>query len=157
MVSIAISHIICTMALVILIILMPVYYGNVQDNITVDVAKMELKEIADYVSNTYGNTHVLVNSTDSLNSSITKRLVYLPSTVEGYVFLIRINNESTNATGITVFLKDRPDVASAAWLSPGLKVNNVPPLESGKGTVVVGCYKETQGIFMTLDYEGDQT
>jgi hypothetical protein len=154
MVSVVVSHIICTLALVTLIIIMPVFYANTRDKITVDIAKVELKEIADYVSNTYGNTYVLVNSTGFPDANITKQLVFLPSTVQGYIFEVRIDGESTNATGVTVYLRDRPNVAASAWISPGMKVNGIPPLVSGGGVVVVGCYREGQEIFMSLGYEG---
>jgi hypothetical protein len=155
LVSVVISHVICTMALVTLIVIMPVFYSNIRDNITVDVSKVELKEVADYVSNTYGNTYVLVNSTDLPDANITKQLVYLPSMVEGQLFTVRIDSEGNNATGITAYLKDRPDVSATAWLSPGLKVNDVSPLESGGGVAVVGCYRVDQDIFMALGYEGE--
>jgi len=155
MVSVVVSHLICTMALVTLIIILPVYYTGIQDNIRVDVVKMELKEVTNYISNTFGNTYVLVNSTNTPNANITKRLVYLPSTVEGYLFEIRIEQESTKAIGVTAYLKDRPNVEVTAWLSPGMKVDNVSPLESGKGMVVAGCYRQGQDIFVTLNYEGD--
>jgi hypothetical protein len=141
------------MALVVLIIIMPVFYSNIQDNITVDVIEMELKEIADYVSNTYENAYFIVNSTNVQEINVTKRLVYLPSYVEDHVFEIRIENENSTAAGITTYLKDRPGIQATAWLSPGMKINNIEPIESGKGIIVVGCYKSGYDILMLLEYE----
>jgi hypothetical protein len=143
------------MALVTLIVIMPIFYANIRDNITMDVTRMELKEVADYVSNTYGNTFVLVNSTDLPNANITKQLVYLPSMIEGQLFNVRIEKTGNNATGITAYLKDRPEVSATAWLSPGLKANDISPLQSGGDVAVVGCYRVGQDIFMALGHEGD--
>ena len=141
------------MALVVLIIIMPVFYSNIQDNIKVDVVQMELKEIADYVSNTFSNTYFLINSSDISNTNITKRLVYLPSEVESYTFGIKLEENESNVFCVTTYLKDRPNVNSSAWISPGLKIGDVEAIESGKGIVVAGCYKNGDDAFLLLKYE----
>jgi hypothetical protein len=57
------SHLICTSALIVLIFLMPFYYFYIVDNMNTEMATRELKEIADYVSNSFGNLYFLANST----------------------------------------------------------------------------------------------
>ncbi len=153
MASIVISQLICTTALIVLIIILPVYYSNVQDNIRVNVIKIELKEIADYVSSTLANTYFLVNSTDSTPLNLTKTLMYLPDTVESSFFVVRIDSVGTTATSVTAYVKDQPSIQSTAWLSTGLKCQNLEPVESGKGTVAAGCYRDQTGVYVQLGYE----
>jgi len=153
MASVVIGHLICTTALIVLIIILPVYYSNVQDNIRVNVMKIELKEIADYVSNTLANTYFLVNSTSSSPVNLTKTLVYLPNTVENSFFVVQIDENGGTAASITAYIKDRPTVQSTAWLSTGLKCENLPPIESGRGTVAAGCYRNQTGVYVQLGYE----
>lgn len=153
--SVVISQLICTTALIVLIIILPVYYSNIQDNIRVNVMKIELKEIADYVSSTLSNTYFLVNSTNCPNVTLTKTLVYLPKTVENSFFVVQIDKDGAAAASVTVYIKDRPGVYSTAWLSPGLKCGNVNPVESGKGAVAAGCYRPSNntGVYVQLGYE----
>ena len=141
------------MALVVLIIIMPVFYSNIQDDIKVDVVEMELKEIADYVSNTFSNTYFLLNSSDISNINITKRLVYLPTEVESYTFGINFEENESNVVGVTTYLIDRPYVNATAWISPGLKVGEIDAIESGRGIVEAGCYKSGNEVFLLLKYE----
>ncbi len=147
-----ISQLICTVALIALIIVLPAYYSNVKNDIRVSVVKVELQEIADYVSSTLANTYYLVNSTDSNNVNLTKTLVYLPDTVENSFFNVTINGNSANATSVSAYLVDTPSVYSTAWLGTGLKGGGVT-IESGKGTVEAGCYRDSTGTYALLGYK----
>ncbi len=159
MASVVIGQLICTMALVVLIIILPVFYTNIQDNLKVNVIKLELQEIADYVSSTYANTYYLVNSTDfhSPSQNVTKDLVYLPSTVQNQIFTIKVEGNSSAATGITVFIRDRPSVSATAWLGPGLRGANIPSIDSGGPGVFVGCSRDPpshpSGVYVILGRE----
>jgi len=78
-----------------LIFVMPIFYSTVSNNISLDMARRELKEIADYASNTLSNLYFLVNSTDCLNVSLTKELMYLPSSVENSVYALEIEEDAS--------------------------------------------------------------
>jgi len=140
------------MGLVMLIFVMPFFYAIVIDNIRVDMKRMELKEITDYVSNTLSNLYFLVNSTDSPDVPLEKELVYLPSTVENSVYTVEIEGSSGNASKITAYLKDMPSVAADAWLVPGLKVGADYSIESGRRTVVAGCSRNGTGVYVWIKY-----
>ncbi len=152
MASVVISQLICTVALIALIIALPAYYTNVKNDIRVSVVKVELQEIADYVSSTLANTYYLANSTNSNDINLTKTLVYMPDTVENSFFNVSINGNSANATSVSAYLADRPSVNSTAWLGAGLKGGGVT-IESGKGTIEAGCYRNSTGVFALIGYQ----
>jgi len=140
------------MGLVMLIFVMPLFYAIVIDNIRVDMMRMELKEITDYVSNTLANLYFLVNSTDSLDVSLEKELIYLPSTVENSVYIVNIDGSGGTASKITAYLKDSTLVEVDAWLVPGLKVGADYSIESGRRTVVAGCSRNGTGVYVCIKY-----
>lgn len=144
------SHLICTSALVMLIFLMPFFYATVTNNIRMDMVQRELKEVADYVSNTFANLYFLVNSTESLNANLTKELMYLPSTIENSLYVVKIDRDGENASKITAYLKDEPSVAADSWLLPGLKAGEKSSIESGGRIVVVGCSRSWDGVHVWI-------
>ena len=147
-----ISYLICSMALVMLIFVMPFFYAIVANNIRADMIRRELKEITDYVSNTLANLYFLVNSTDSPDVSLEKELMYLPSTVENSVYIVNIDGSGENASKITAYLKDRSSVEVDAWLVPGLKVGADYSIKSGGRTVVAGCSRNGTGVYVWIRY-----
>ena len=151
----AISHLIGTTGLIILIFVLPLFYTNVVDSIEVDVIKRELQEIADYTSNTIENLYFLVNSSNSLSvSSLEKELVYLPSTVEDLVYTLEII-PSINGSSPYVHAELRNDglVAVDSWLLPGLNViEDDSIVESGERIVVVGCSRDDEGVNVWIKY-----
>lgn len=150
----AISHLICTSALVMLIFLLPFFYATVVDNIREDMICRELREIADYVSNTIANLYFLVNSTEILDLSLQKDLVYLPSNVENFIYTLKIEGNAGNALKVTARLKDKPSVAADAWLAPGLKIDGAKNyIESCGLNVAVGCRRNSTGIYVSIFYK----
>lgn len=133
-----------------LIFVMPVFYATVTNNISVNMARRELKEIADYVSNTLANLYFLVNSTNCLNVSLTKELMYLPSAVENSGYTIEIDG---NASKVTAYLKDRSWIAADAWLVPSLKAGAESSIGSGARTVVAGCSRNGTGVYAWIRYK----
>jgi len=122
-----------------LIFAMPFFYAIVVNNISAGMMQMELKEIADYVSNTLANLYFLVNSTDVSSTSLEKELLYLPSAVENSGYILKIDGSGGNASKIIAYLKDRSSVVASAWLVPGLKTSTENSIESGGRKVIVGC------------------
>jgi len=136
-----VSHVVCTAALVILIFTMQFYYLHVVDNIWVEMVERELKEIADYVSDTLANLYFLANSTKTEVTLI--KTLSLPSDVRDSTYIVKIvKNEATGfAQSIHVYLKGRSGVDATSWILPGLKIDEkeYTPIESGGKTVVAGC------------------
>jgi hypothetical protein len=146
----AIGHLIGTTGLIVLIFIMPLFYGNVADGIEIEIIERELKEIVDYTSNTIENLYFLVNSTEAQTISLEKELVYLPSSVEGESYILSIVGNGT-VTHISANLKDRPSVEVYSWFIPGLTIiEEFRTIESGEQSVVVGCSRNQTGIFVWI-------
>ncbi|MBE0512904.1 hypothetical protein IBX38_07630, partial [Candidatus Bathyarchaeota archaeon] len=82
------SHVICISALITLIFVMPLFYFNVVDNINVEMMERELKEVADYVSNSLGNLYILANSTNC--DVLLKKKLDLPSSIRDSTYYVEI-------------------------------------------------------------------
>lgn len=132
---------------------MPFFYSVVIDSIHVDTVQIELREIADYVSSTFANLFFLVNST-SYDINVTKELIYLPSTVEESIYILKIEESEGKALKITAYLKYKPSVAAGAWLVPGLKIDAAARahVESAARPVVAGCRRDGADVYIWIDY-----
>ncbi len=149
------SYLICSMALIVLIIVMPFFYSIEVNQIASRTAQSELAEIADYTSNTLANLNYLVNSTNQADSNVTKQLLYLPLTVQNSFYTIRIVSNGGNASKITAALKDKPSINADSWILPGLKVfANSSSVEVSARTVVAGCYRNVTGSYVWLGVSG---
>lgn len=136
------SYVICTGALVIMIFAAQIFYMYVIDNVWAEMARRELKEIADYVSNTLANLFFLVNST-SYSVTIEKNLD-LPSRIQDSIYIVKIENNTEGfAESINAYLKKKPWVSADSWILPNLKVDEENrQVESGEKILVAGCYRD---------------
>ncbi len=149
----AISHLICTSALVVLIFVMPFFYVTIADDIQMNTLRRELKEITDYVSNTLANLHFLVNSSDSIDVSLEKQLLYLPSSVGDQIYILEIDGSGANASSIVAYLKHKSSVKVEAWLLPGLKKDTqYQSIESREEVAVVGCRRNGTDFYVWIKY-----
>lgn len=149
----AISHLICTSALVVLIFVMPFFYVTIADDIQMNTLRRQLKEITDYVSNTLANLHFLVNSSDSMDVSLEKQLLYLPSSVGNQIYILQIDGSGTNASSIVAYLKHRSSVKVEAWLLPGLKKDTkYQSVESREAVAVAGCRRNGTDFYVWIKY-----
>ena len=154
--SVVISHLICTTALIILILFMPVFYNIIVNDILEDTIQRELKEIANYVANTLENLYFLANSTNIENLTLEKKLIYLPSYVENEVFVVEVVGAGENSSKISVYLKDKPWISADSWLYfPGLRVGTEHFLESGRGMAVAWCSRSGQHIYIGVKVESN--
>jgi hypothetical protein len=152
----AISHVIGTTGLIVLIFVMPYFYYNVVDNVQTDVITRELKELTDYTSNTIENLYFLINSTNSNAISLEKELVYLPSTVENAFYSLEIvssDNKTASYLRATAYTENNKSIIVNSWLIPGLNLDqeNVRIYSSEK-TVVVGCSRQEEGVNVWITY-----
>ena len=152
----AISHVIGTTGLIVLIFVMPYFYYHVVDNVQTDVITRELKELTDYTSNTIENLYFLINSTNSGDISLEKELVYLPSTVENAFYSLEIvsnDNKTASYVRATAYVENNQSVVVNSWLVPGLNLDqkNIRIESSGK-TVVACCSREEEGVNVWITY-----
>lgn len=147
-----IGYVICAMSLVALIFVMPVFYTIVVQNIEGDMMTRELREIADYVSNTIANLYYLIDSHGPDSTSLEKTLVYLPYTVEDSIYILEIVASGANASKVSAYLKNKPSIAGDSWLVQGLKVSADNHIESCERTVLAGCTRNDTGVYAWLRY-----
>jgi hypothetical protein len=95
-----------------------------------------------------------VNSTNSLDVSLEKELVYLPSTVENSVYSLEIVPSINGSTPyVHAFLINDASVEVHSWLLPGLNVvEDYNMVESSERIVVVGCSRNEAGVYVEIKY-----
>ena len=147
----AMSHIICSIGLLVLTLVMPVFFAMEQNSIAQDMAIRELTEITDYTSNTLQNLFLLANSTNSEKLTLTKEMIYLPLTVEGSFYTLTIQSmDGVNASKISAFLKDEPTVEGSSWLISGLKITSEQSVEVSNNLIVAGCERSGSGFYVWI-------
>lgn len=145
------SHVILITALVAFIFVSQVFYVQVVNTLQTEMTKRELKEIADYVSDTLANLYFIVNSTD-IDIELEKSLS-LPSEIRDSTYVIEIIfNASGYAQNVTTYLKDQTSISATSWLLLGLKVNQIEYeiIESGEKTVVAGCSRVGTDVYVWI-------
>jgi len=147
-----ISHIICISALLILIFVMPFFYFSVVDNINVEMMERELKEVADYVSNSLGNLYLLANSTDC--DILLKKRLDLPSNIRDSTYYVEIvyNQTDGSAQYVNAYSKDSSGIHADSLILPGPKADNETGciIESGEKTVIAGCTRNSTGTYVWI-------
>ncbi len=147
----AMSHLICSIALVVLIVVLPSFFMMERENVAIEMARRELTEISDYTSNTLANLFILANSTNSEKLMITKEMIYLPQKVEGSPYVLRISSvDDVTSSQVTASLVDRPWVVGASWLVPGLKVAPDNSLTVDDYIVEAVCERNATGFYVWI-------
>ena len=144
------SHVICTAALLVLIFVMQFFYLYVVNNVQAEMAMRELKEIADYVSDTLANLYFLVNSTSS-DVTLTKNL-NLPLVIADSIYIVKIQSDDTGfAQSVYAYLKGKSVQYATSWLLPGLMADPAyHEVESSNRLVVAGCGRQGVNFFVWI-------
>jgi len=146
------SHIICISALITLIFVMPLFYFSVVDNINVEMMERELKEVADYVSNSLGNLYLLANSTDC--DILLKKRLDLPSSIRDSTYYVRIVYDQTDGSAqyVSAYSKDSSGIRADSLILPGPKADNETGciIESGEKIVIAGCARNSIGTYVWI-------
>ncbi len=135
---------------------MQVSYFYMVDNIGEEMIRRELKEIADYVSDTIANLYFLVNSTNHQDVTLEKTLD-LPSEIADSSYIIQILNDTDGfAQSVLAFLEDKSWLNANSWLPPGLTVKEESVdqqiLVNGS-TILAGCWRGSGNTYVWLAYE----
>ncbi len=152
MASQVISQLICTVAVIVLILAMPVFFAQVTEKTRADLSMRGLQEIADYTSDTLGNLCFLANSSGQTNITLTKQLNSLPSIVENHYYNLSIVNIGGTTAYVAAYLQDDPSVVAYSWLAHGLKVDISYRVQSGLGNVLASCVRNSTGFYLGLRY-----
>ena len=155
MVAPAISHVILTGALIVVIFTVQFFYFYVVDNVWAEMVRRELKELTDYVADTIANLYFLANST-STNPSLEKTL-RLPLDVGGSSFSIEITKDQNNYTQtVKASVQGKSWLYVSSWVPRGLLVNvgKTQTIESSGKTVIAGCQRVSSRIYVWIAYKG---
>lgn len=145
------THVICIGALIVLIFAMQVSYSYVVDNIQAEIARRELKEIADSISDTLANLYFLTNST--VEDVTLEKNLNLPSDVKGLNYVIEIVFDANKfAQQVYTYIKSKSGISAVSWLLPGLKVDEskYQRIERGEESIVVGCSRVSMSIYVWI-------
>lgn len=145
-----ISHLICSMALITLIFVMPVFYFVVVENLQVQMVKHELKEVADYVANTIENLYILANSSNT--DVILKKELNIPRTIRDTFYTIEILNKSDgSASQVCASIGTTKSIKAYSWLIGGLKVEAAAvSVRSSEENVFVECKRVGSDIYVGI-------
>jgi len=155
----AMSNAILTGTLIIMILMVPIFFNNVVNNVWAEMVKKELKEVSDYVADTIANLYFLVNNTNA--NPVLEKILKLPSEVGGSDYSLEITLDSSNfAQTVKAYLNGKSWLYVTSWLPPGLKVNTAtspPPttetIQSRGETAVAGCQRISTNVYVWIAYK----
>ncbi len=148
------GHLIGMIALVALIFILPLFYFSIVDDVTIEMKERELKEVADYVSNSLWNLHILANSTNS-DVLVTKKLD-LPSSIRGSSYFVEIvPDQKGSVQYITAYMNVSSVVSATSLVFPGLEADDTNGclIESSVNLVVAGCNINSTGSYVWIKEE----
>ncbi len=145
----AMSYIICSMGLIVLILVMPYFFSVERQSTADEMATRELTEISDYTSNTLENLYFLASSTNTATLTVSKDLIYLPVTVQDSFYTLSITSDGENATKVTAVLNGKA-IAGESWLIPGLKLADDVSIDVSSQSVAAYCQKDSTGFHVSL-------
>jgi hypothetical protein len=145
------SYLICSIALVALIVIMPFFFAMERDSLAEQIAKRELTEISDYTSNTIANLFFLAKSTNSETLNLSKELIYLPLTVEGSFYKLNIVQDGDSPLKVVAFLRDKPWVAGESWVAPGPDLLKNSLVDIDGSSVTAKCDRNVNDFYVWLE------
>jgi len=150
------SYLICSMALIVLILVLPSFFEIQRNSIADEMTRRELTEIADYTSDTLANLFFLAESAQSSAISLTKELMYLPLTVGDSFYVLRIDDDG-NSPKVIAYIKDQQWISGQSWVAPSLDVDpeisvEINSYELNAKIAVASCYGDPGNFYVSLGY-----
>jgi hypothetical protein len=149
------SYLICSMALIVLILVIPSYFEIQRNSIADEMTRRELTEIADYTSNTLANLFFLAESSQSSDISLSKELLYLPLKVGDSFYRLRIDDEG-NSPKVFAYILDQQSISGQSWIAPGLEVDSatleINSYELDSQIAVASCKGGPGNFYISLEY-----
>ncbi|TRO47582.1 hypothetical protein E2P60_02840 [Candidatus Bathyarchaeota archaeon] len=159
MASPTMSYLICSMALIVLILVLPSFFEIQRVSIAENMTRRELTEIADYTSNALSNLFFLAESADasdnSLTISMTKDLLYLPLTVGDSFYVLNITDVD-DSLKLVAYVEDQQWISGESWIAPGLKraehSEEIYSYELGSKIAVANCTESGSAFYISLEF-----
>ena len=154
MASPTMSYLICSVALIVLILVLPSFFEIQRVSIAENMTRRELTEIADYTSNALSNLFFLAESAD-LTNSITKDLMYLPLTVGDSFYVLNITAVG-DSLKILAYVEGQEWMSGESWIVPGLKraefSEAIYSNELSSKIAVASCYEDGSDFYISLGF-----
>jgi hypothetical protein len=156
MASPTMSYLICSVALIVLVLVMPSFFEIQRNGIADDMTRRELTEIADYTSNTLENLFFLAESAHSSDIYLNKSLLSLPLTVGDSFYVLSVAEEDSSLK-VVAYIKDQQWISGQSWIAPGLNVDPEIPSEINSNELaskiaVASCYGGSGNFYISLGY-----
>ena len=156
MASPTMSYLICSMALVALILILPSFFMIQRDSIATEMTRRELTEIADYTANTLSNLLFLAETAHTSDISLAKELLYLPLMVGDSFYVLSIA-DAGNSSKVIAYIKDQQWVSGQSWIAPGLNVDpeislEINSHEFNSKIAIAYCYGVSGSYYVSLEY-----
>jgi hypothetical protein len=151
------SYLICSMALIVLILVLPSFFEIQRISIAEDMTRRELTEITDYTSNALSNLFFLAESADAsdnlLTISMTKELLYLPLTVGDSFYVVNITDVG-DSLKLVAYIEGQQWISGESWIVPGPKraptSEEIYSYELGSKIAVASCYESESTFYISL-------
>ncbi|MEM1540588.1 MAG: hypothetical protein QXJ07_04315 [Candidatus Bathyarchaeia archaeon] len=137
-----------------LIFVFPVAYFPVVEKIQESMMAKELKEIADYVANTFENLFILSRNA---SNTLLKKELKIPQKIKDsfYVIEIAVKSADGSVSGTRAYISDKSYICVDSWLVGGLKVGGLRVVHSSHVGVIYACCRRLSSgdvfVFFTLD------
>jgi hypothetical protein len=156
MASPTMSYLICSMALIVLILVIPSFFEIQRNGIADEMTRRELTEIADYTSNTLANLFFLAESAHSSDIYLNKELLSLPLTVGDSFYVLSIA-EVDSSLEVIAYIKDQQWISGQSWIAPGLDVDpeissEINSYELNNKIAIASCHGGSGNFYISLGY-----
>jgi hypothetical protein len=108
--DVPISHVIGSIALVLLTISVASYFIITYSHVQSDILKQQLREVGEYVQANLMEIIALVDFKNFIEQYATFKILELPPDLSGYAYVVELTKNSENSPIINLYLVSRPDV-----------------------------------------------
>lgn len=125
--DVPISHVIGSVALMLLTISVASYFIITYSHVQSDILKQQLREVGEYVQTNLMEIIALVDFKNFLDNYAAFKILDLPADLSGYAYAVELRKDSENNPIIYLYLISRPDI------SVSLKI----PLNTIKSNIII--------------------
>lgn len=150
-----IGHLILTGALIAVVFTVQIFYFYVVDNISSEMIRRELREVADYVADTVSNLYLLLNATNT--NPLLEKSLRLPLDIGGSFYTLEITRDAgNNAQTVKGAISGKSWLNVTSWLPKGMKVETSKTQVVGYSsrTAVAGCQRVASAVYVWIAYKG---
>ncbi|MEM2960885.1 MAG: hypothetical protein QXU67_04710 [Candidatus Bathyarchaeia archaeon] len=137
--DVTISHVIGSMALILLAISVAAYFVITASQLQSDILRQHLKEVGEYVSLNLMEIITLIDFEEYLNNVTMFKFLKLPPDISGYAYVIELISEyeSRTSASINLYLLTRRDISASSIVPLNATGSSIKILTVNDGGVVL--------------------